>query len=282
MEIKEVRAKSILTKSSLPDADWVVNPYLGCLFGCKYCYAAFIGRWKHPGKEWGEFLDVKINAPEVLKEELEKLEKKYRKKDFGSIFFSSVSDPYGLKEAEYQLTRKCLEVLADFKYEGMVSVLTKSPLVARDIDVFRKLKSEIGLTVTTLEDKTVKFLEGLAPASLARIRALQKLKEAGIPVYAFVGPLLPYFVARKEKLEKLFGQLRLAGVKRVYVEHINLSPKIRERLYKYLKAVNPKLVFYFKRAENKNYRDTLKRIILPIVEKENLEIIGGKILYHGK
>ncbi|MBI4101393.1 MAG: radical SAM protein, partial [Candidatus Nealsonbacteria bacterium] len=239
MEITEIKAKSILVKSDLPDADWVVNPYVGCLFGCKYCYASFIGRWKHPGKEWGEFLDIKINAPELWKEELEKLEKKYQKKNFGSIFFFSVTDPYGLKESEYQLTRRCLQVLANFGYKGTVGILTKSPLVARDIDILKELNSEVGLTVTTLEDKVVKFLEGLAPSCLVRIKTLQKLREAGISVYAFVGPLLPYFAARKEKLEKLFQQLRLAGVRRIYIEHINLSPKIRDRLYRYLKMANP-------------------------------------------
>lgn len=91
--INTIQAKTIFTKSGLPGSDWVINPYNGCLFGCMYCYAAQIARWKHPDEEWGSYLDVKINAPELLKKELEKLEKKLKTKDFGSVFFSSVTDP---------------------------------------------------------------------------------------------------------------------------------------------------------------------------------------------
>lgn len=166
LKIKEIQVKSVLIPSKLPGADWVVNPYVGCSFGCQYCYAAFIGRWKHPGEKWGEFLDVKINAPEVLEKELLKLEKKHQSKDFGSILFSSVTDPYAGPEAKYKITRKCLQVLADFGYQGEAAILTKSPLATRDIDLFKKLNVAVGFTVTTLEDKVVRFLEGSAPPYL--------------------------------------------------------------------------------------------------------------------
>jgi len=79
-KIKLVKAGSILIKSGLPGADWVINPYNGCLFGCMYCYAAQIARWKHPNEKWGTYLDVKINAPELLEKELWKLEKNWVKK----------------------------------------------------------------------------------------------------------------------------------------------------------------------------------------------------------
>ena len=77
-KINEIRAKTILTKSGLPGSDWVINPYNGCQFACMYCYAAQIARWNHPNEEWGSFVDVKMNAPELLKIELEKLEKKQK------------------------------------------------------------------------------------------------------------------------------------------------------------------------------------------------------------
>jgi len=90
-KINEIKAKTILTKSGLPGSDWVINPYNGCQLGCMYCYAAQIARWRHPDEEWGSFLDVKIKAPELLKKELDRLEKKFNKKNFGFIFLSSVS-----------------------------------------------------------------------------------------------------------------------------------------------------------------------------------------------
>ncbi len=281
VEINEVKIKSVLTKSGLPDADWTINPYVGCAFGCKYCYAAFIGRWKHPDKVWGGFVDAKINAPEILKNELEKLSKKIRKKNFGSIFFSSVTDCYQGIESKYQITRKCLEVLADFGYEGEISILTKSPLVCRDIDILGRLKNtNIGLTVTSLDDEVSGFLEGNAPSASLRLKALKELHDAGIATYAFIGPLLPYFAARIDKLEKIFAGLKNAGVKAVYVEHINLSPKIRERLFDYL-AKTPELIPYFQKARNGEYRKNLEKIIYPLVEKHGIKIIGGKIMLHG-
>jgi len=281
MKIQEIKVKSMLTKSGLPDADWVVNPYVGCQFGCKYCYATFIGRWKHPGEEWGEFLDIKINAPEILAQEIEKMAKRFKNKNFGSIFFSSVTDPYLGLENKYQITRKCLEVLANFGYKGEISILTKSPLVVRDIDIFKRLNIDVGITISTIDDGVVKFLEGNAPPASLRIKALTELHDNGISTYAFVGPLLPYLVAREDKLVELFSELKKAHIKKVYIEHINLSPKIKERLFKYLRKF-PDLIPYFEKAETTEYRNKLESIILPILKKEGIDIIGNKILYHNK
>lgn len=214
-KINIIKAKSILTKSELPGADWVINPYNGCLYGCMYCYAAQIARWKHPDEEWGSYLDVKINAPNLLKSELIKLEKKLKNKNFGSIFFSSVTDPYVGVEAKYQLTRNCLKVLVDFAYEGNISIQTKSPLVTRDIDILKKLKDvEVGFTVTTLDDKVSRFLEVMAPPVSERIKALKELHEAGIPTYAFIGPILPHFTSNERKINELLDKLEEVGVKK--------------------------------------------------------------------
>src|SRR3989339_1707665 len=184
-KITEIQAKSVFTKSGLPGSDWVINPYNGCLFGCMYCYAAQIARWKHPDEQWGSYLDVKVNAPQVLKQELSKLSRKLKTKNFGSVFFSSVTDPYVGLEAKYKLTRKCLQVLADFGYEGSVSVQTKSPLITRDIDVLKRLKNvSVGCTVTTLDDAVSRFFEGNAPPVTDRIKSLKMLHDVGISTYA--------------------------------------------------------------------------------------------------
>lgn len=282
MRIQEIKAKSIFIKSGLSDADWVINPYIGCQFGCKYCYAAFMGRWKHPTEEWGEFLDVKINASEVLKKELERLEEKHKTKNFGSILFSSVTDPYTGLEAKYEITRKCLETLVDFGYKGEVSILTKSPLVVRDIDLLKKLNSEVGLTVTGVDDEVVRFFESFAPPISARIKALKELDNNGIPVYAFVGPLLPYFTARKDKLRDLFLKLKESGVREIYIENINLSSEIKERLFKYLVKENPGLIPYFEKAERREYKLELERMIFPLLKEVGLKLTIGRIIYHSK
>lgn len=281
LKINQIQAKSIFIKSGLPGSDYVINPYNGCLFGCMYCYAAQIAKWKHPDEEWGTYLDVKINAPNLLEEELEKLQKKLHTKNFGSVFFSSVTDPYVGLEAKYQLTRKCLQVLADFGYEGSISIQTKSPLVTKDIDVLKKLrKITVGFTVTTLDDKVARFLEVKAPAISDRLKALKQLYEEGIPTYAFIGPILPYFTARKDKLNELLDKLGEVGVKEVWFEHINLNGPIKARLYDYLQKESPDLILYFDRANTQEYRDELEKVICDALKRRNLKMGLGKIIYH--
>lgn len=280
-KINEIEAKSILTKSGLPGSDWVINPYNGCQFACMYCYAAQIARWKHPNEEWGSFLDVKTNAPELLKIELEKLEKKFKSKNFGTIFFSSITDPYIGMEAKYQLTRKCLEVLADFEYEGKISVQTKATLITKDIDIFKKIKNiSVGFTVTTLDDKVSRFLEVEAPSVSDRIKAIKKLNKNGIYTYAFIGPIFPYFIQNKREINELLDELQKAGVKEVWFEHIHLNSAVKARLFEYLEKENPKVLLEFQRADNIEYRQELEKIIHQCLEGRNLKLGLDKIIYH--
>lgn len=282
-KINIIKAKTILIKSGLPGSDWVINPYNGCLFACMYCYAAQIARWKHPDEAWGTYLDVKINASELLKAKLEKLEKRFNSKNFGSIFFSSVTDPYVGLEAKYQLTRKCLETLADFGYAGSIAIQTKSPLVTRDIDVLKKLKKiTIGFTVTTLDDKVSRFLETKAPPVSLRINTLKDLQTAGIKTYAFIGPILPHFTNNAAKFNQLLDKLQAVGVKEVWFEHVNLSPKIKARLYLFLRAEAPGLISEFEKADSEEYRKKLARIIHQTMKGRNLKMGLGKVIYHKK
>jgi DNA repair photolyase len=280
-QISLIQAKSILIKSGLPGSDWVINPYNGCLFGCMYCYAAQIARWKHPDEVWGTYLDVKINAPELLEKGLRKLEKKFPKKDFGSLFFSSVTDPYVGPEAKYQLTRKCLEVLADFGYSGNVSIQTKSPLVTRDIDILQRLSDvSVGFTVTSLDDKVARFLEVKAPPVSSRIKALQILNQAKINTYAFIGPILPHFMNDKRKISELLDKLQEVGVKEVWFEHLNLSSKIKSRLYNFLKKESPGLIPEFEKADTEEYRKHLEVVIQQTLRGRGLKMGLGKVIHH--
>lgn len=280
-KINEIIAKTILTKTNLPGCDYVVNPYNGCQFACMYCYAAQIARWKHPGEEWGSFMDVKLNAPELLKTELEKLAKKFKSKNFGIIWFSSVTDPYTGLEAKYELTRKCLQVLVDFGYEGQVAVQTKSGLITRDIDLFKQLKDvSIGFTVTTLDDKVSRFLEVEAPPVSARIDAIKKLNQNNIPTYAFIGPVLPHFVKSKTEIGQLLDVLQQNGVKEVWFEHIHLNTGIKSRLFEYLKKETPDLIPEFEKADTQQYREELNNVIYSCLEGRNLKLGLGHVIYH--
>ena len=280
-KVNLVKAKSVFIKSGLPGSDWVINPYNGCSFGCMYCYATQIASWKHPNEEWGTYLDVKENASEVLKSGLEKLGKKLHKKDFGSVFFSSVTDPYVGMESRYQITRKCLEVLANFGYEGNIAIQTKSPLVTKDIDILKKLKKvTVGFTITSLDDKVSQFLEVNAPLVTSRLKALKELHNNGIATYAFVGPILPHFLTNKEKIEELLDKLQEVGVKEVWFEHINLSPKIKERLYIYLRKESPELIPVFDNANTQEYRENLDKVIQESVKARGMKLGLGKVIHH--
>jgi len=285
LKINEIEAKSIFTKSGLPASDWVINCYNGCLFGCIYCYAAQIARWKHPSEVWGSYLDVKINAPELLKIELEKLSKRRpsSRYNFGSIFFSSVTDPYVGMEAKYKLTRQCLQVLIDFGYQGQVSILTKSPLVVRDIDLFKKFKNiEVGVTITGLDDKVSRFLETKAPPVTSRIKALKELSENGINTYAFVGPIVPHFIHSEIKIKEIIDKIEEIGVKKVWFEHLNLSPKIKFRLFEYLQKESPELISEFEKADTEEYRIKLNKVIEKQMKRRKIKMGYGEVIYHKK
>ena len=181
--IREIKAKSILTKSGIPDVDYCINPYVGCSHGCRYCYATFMKRYSGHTEEWGSFVDVKINAPEILQKQLKRAKR-------GRVLISSVTDAYQPIESKYKLTRQCLEILLQSQFP--VDILTKSPLVLRDTDLIKKFKDiEVGITITTNDEKMQKIFEPNAPSIMARIRTLKALHDKGINTYAFIGPVLP-------------------------------------------------------------------------------------------
>jgi len=250
-----------------------------------YCYAAQIARWKHPNEEWGSYLDVKINAPQLLKKELDKLSMRRpsSRYNFGSIFFSSVTDPYVGMEAKYKLTKKCLEVLLEFGYQGPVSILTKSPLVTRDIDLFKQFKDiEVGMTITGLDDKISRFLEVKAPPVTSRIKALKVLSDNAINTYAFVGPIVPHFIYNEEKIKEVIDKLEEIGVKKVWFEHLNLNSKIKDRLFNYLKKDSPELIPEFEKADTEEYREKLNKIIEKQMKGRKIKMGFKEVIYHKK
>jgi DNA repair photolyase len=179
--VKEVLAKTILSPSRI--YPWVINPYTGCQHGCSYCYARFMKRVTGHREPWGGFVDVKVNAPDLLRVEIQK-------KKRGRVWVSGVCDPYQPLEAQYRLTRQCLEILV--RHEWPVIIQTRSPLVLRDIDIIRNAQDiEVGLSVTTADECIRKLFEPDAPPIPDRIHALEDLHNAGIRTYAMIAPVLP-------------------------------------------------------------------------------------------
>jgi DNA repair photolyase len=279
MEIRTIQTKSILTPSKLPDCDYVVNPYIGCSFACKYCYASFMGRFVDKDiKDWGKYVFVKTNASKLLKSEIEKLKNNGKDK---VIFFSSVTDPYQSLEAKYKLTRTCLEIILKSNFLGTVSILTKSDLILRDIDLLKKVKKlDVGLTITSTQDKISRYFETLAPPVENRIKALKNLNQNSISTYAFIGPLFPHLLENPQLLEDIFKQVAETGTKKVYVEHLNLKKYIRQRLFAEMKDFDQALLKKYYLGKNQNIIDELNQLVLKNLKKYNLSLLTGKIISH--
>lgn len=181
MVIREIRVKSILSKSKV--YEYVVNPYIGCQHACTYCYARFMKRFTGHREPWGEFVDAKVNAPDLLKVEISRKKK-------GRVWVSGVCDPYQPLEKKYLLTRRCLEILVQNGWP--VTVQTRSPLVLRDADILgQALDSEVGFSIGTADDGVRKLFEPKAPSIPDRLDALERLHRAGIRTYAMIAPMLP-------------------------------------------------------------------------------------------
>lgn len=179
--VQEVQAKSILSKSKV--YPYVINPYTGCQHGCSYCYARFMKRVTGHKEPWGEFVDVKTNAADLLQVEVKKKKKAW-------VWMSGVCDPYQPLEAHYKLTRQCLEILVHNGWP--VVIQTRSPLVVRDIDLLREgAEVEAGLSITTADDSVRALFEPHAPSIGARLKALDQLHGAGIRTFAMIAPMLP-------------------------------------------------------------------------------------------
>ena len=279
MKIVETEAKSLLQKSKIPSIDYVANPYTGCILGCAYCYASFMGRAVgETVADWGEYLYVKKNAVELARDELDRMSLDKR---MGTLLLSSVTDPYQGPERKYLLTRGILQAAADIHYPGTIRILTKSPLVVRDIDILRRFRNvDVGMTVTTTNDRVSRWLEVRAPRSSHRLKALAALKESGINTFAFVGPVLPHFAERPELLDQLLKRLAETGVGEVYMEHINLKRYIRERMDVVLSEESEAVREAYVRARSLEHRQRIDALIPELLARHGLTLRFDEVVYH--
>jgi DNA repair photolyase len=209
-EIIEEHAKTILTRNQSPDVPFSIslNPYRGCEHGCIYCFArpthSYLGL--SPGLDFESRIYAKVNAPQLLRQELAK--KSYIPEP---IALGVNTDAYQPCERELRLTRGVLEVLSECEHP--VALITKSSLIERDIDLLRDMAAKrlvaAAVTITTLDHSISRTLEPRAAAPARRLRVIRKLTEAGIPVGVSVAPVIP-FVTEPE-LEKVLEAAAEAG-----------------------------------------------------------------------
>lgn len=210
--INKILVKSILTKTGIEGYDYCINPYVGCAHGCRYCYATFMKRFSRHTEPWGEFVDVKVNAPEILQRQLRRAQR-------GTVLIGTVTDPYQGAEKRYQITRGCLEALLERQFP--VHILTRSPLVVRDIDLCKQCEDiAVGLSVTTDREEIKRVFEPYSPSIHSRVEALRILHDRGVPTYAFIGPMLPL---NPEKICEMLSGI----VDEVLVDRLNYSNKVK-------------------------------------------------------
>src|SRR5438552_495564 len=180
-EIREVHVSSALRRDPLPGIDYSFNPYIGCYHGCTFCYVPRLLQIDR--NTWGASVVVKRNAATVLAKEVRRLPR-------GLVAISTATDPYQFVEGKYRITRHALEVL--LRAQWPVSVLSRAPLMIRDIDLFTQFPEiEVGMSVPTLDDRARALLEPWAPPIDARLRCLRQLADAGLTNFVSFAPAYP-------------------------------------------------------------------------------------------
>src|SRR5215813_5922062 len=229
---EETETRTIISSNDSPDVafDHSINCYRGCVHGCTYCFS----RPTHEYLDFGAGTDferkivVKVRAPELLRKELMKPSWKG-----DEIVFSFTSDPYIPLEANYKLTRACLEVCAEFR--NPVGIVTKSALIRRDIDVLQRLAREASLGVyfsIPFDDyDTARALEPFAPSPNARFAAMKELADAGIQVGIGIAPTIPGLT---NDIPRLLKRARHCGATRAFINMLRLpgsvAPYFEQRL----------------------------------------------------
>lgn len=272
MKEEIVHSKSSLVKSKI--AEYTINPYLGCMHGCRYCYASMImQRFHHKGDVWGEFVDVRINTPENVLKEL-------RNKRCVDIYMSSMTDCYQPLEEKYQITRKTLINILSlenslFESRFSVTIQTKSSLVLRDIDILTQFKNiTVGLTITTLDEGFSRVFEPKASSPSERLKALSILNKNSIRTYAFFGPILPAISDSSERLFGIVKAIHETGVREIVFDKLNYFNFIKG-----LRELATKLGLAdsFSKADDPLYVKMLRSRILNL--KEQFKDITFRIVF---
>src|SRR5271154_5328253 len=212
VEFIEMPVRQILNRCDSPKMPfrWTINPYRGCEFGCKYCYARYTHEFMgmEDGREFESRIYAKAAAPEILRRELRAIPRSK------GIAIGTATDPYQPAERRFGRTRALLEVFAQEKGRR-VSITTKSDLVARDVDLLREVARRnvlsINLTITTLNRRLARLMEPRAPRPDLRLAAVRALSEAGLSVGVYPNPILPMITDSEESLDALAAAARQAG-----------------------------------------------------------------------
>ncbi len=234
--VRRVECKTVLNRSTI--GQYTMNCYTGCQHSCIYCYARFMQRF-HPHPEpWGEFVDVKVNAPEALARQLKRAKP-------GPVFVSSATDAWQPLERKWELTRECCRMLIEHGFR--VNALTKNTLILRDLDIFRPGLTQVGVTITTLDRRLAKLWEPAASSVEERCHVLQTASDAGLETAIMFGPLLPALSDGQDSLNALFERAAELDVDLIWVDAMNPRPRVWPSVGPFLRREFPDLHDHYSR-----------------------------------
>lgn len=266
MEVKEIKVNDYVTKSNLPASDYVINPYVGCPHGCKYCYASFMKRFTGHDEEWGTFIDIKRCDKKI---NVKKLEGK-------RVFLSSVTDCYNMYEEKYRITRSILEQLVNVNCE--LSISTKSKLILRDLDLLKKMNNlVVSMSINTLDEEFKNDMDN-ASSIMERLNTLKVLHENGIKTVLFMSPIFPFITDYKKIIKE-----SKEYIDEYWFENLNLRGSYKTVILNYIRNQYPQYIrvyedIYLK--NNNSYWENLAKEINAFCERENVNFIN--YFYHDK
>ena len=245
---EEIQCKSLINRvqgNNLPFR-WTINPFRGCQHACVYCFARgthqYIGY--NPGWEFDQRIVVKVNAPEVLRQEL-------RRPSWNRelIALGTACDPYEPAEQKYQITRRILEALRDSA--NPVTITTKGTLILRDLELLKQLsqvaRCSVNFSLSTLDDHTWRQLEPNAPKPIKRLEAMQQLVEAGVRAGVLLAPILPEITDSRENLESVVRAAAEHKAQFLGSNVLHLKPGTREWFMPFLREAHPHLTPEYQR-----------------------------------
>ena len=266
-EVQEIYCKTLLNRIDIPSFpfQWTLNPYRGCRHACRYCYARptheFLGM--DAGREFDQRIFAKVNAPEVLRQELRRPKWKNE-----AIAIGTASDPYEPAEMEYRLTRRILQVLCEFRTPA--SITTKGVLVRRDVDVLQELGRvadvRVNFSVGSIDERVWKLTEPGAPSPVARLEAMQFLVENGINAGVMMAPLLPGISDSTESIYDVAEAAAAHGARFIGANVLFLKPGSKEWFMPMLKETYPHLApgyakLYAKTYAPRDYTSSVMKVV---------------------
>jgi DNA repair photolyase len=245
-QYREEPCKSALNRVSGMDFDWSLNPYMGCAHRCTFCYVrAFERRADRPADErYGTSIRVKANIADVLRSELAR--PSWAREH---VVVGAATDPYQPVEGRYRLTRACIEAFAAAR--NPFSIITRGPLIVRDIDVLsqaaQRAEVSVSFSIPTLDERVWRTTEPATAPPLQRLRALRRLVDAGLKAGVGMAPILPGLSDHPEQLLAVVRAARDAGATFVWAGLVHLRPGTREHFLNELERDWPEEVGRYQR-----------------------------------